>query len=856
MSKKDNNKIENIKKLIDDGEIDKALEITDANDIEFLSDLGTSFGKKGSHKIAEKIFNRITQINPKSAGAWSNKGIVLGNLGKYDDEIKCYDKAIKINTDYDKAWYNKGLALLNLGKYDEAIKCFDQAIKINPNDAKAWSSKGIAHGNLGKYDEAIKSFDEALKINHHYDEAWYNKGVTLGMLVKHYEAIKCYDKAIKINPDYDKAWNNKGIALAKLGKYNEAIKCFDQAIKINPNDADALINKGVALGNIGKPDEEIKCFDQAIKINPNHDKAWFNKGIVIGNLGKHDEEIKCYDMAIKINPNDAEAWSNKGVTLGNIGKPNEEIKCYKEAIKINPNYAEAYANLGITFLNLRKYDKAVTELRKAKELFSKKGLENDAKKAHKFEIWAINASELISKLGPLDEQFLSSLNSRSLKELREKSLEISEGIEGVIKEFEEREISKDVNILLINKAICFTALSNALKFEKVDLKQLRDTKIVFENWHLKEFVRAINYLDTFIKVLKKYNNIDEISKEIEELLLHILRISDVLDGELTEEITDKIKGKPYTAKPTVKGKEKEPKIIYKYIADTQKQWVRFCLVQMDFSLKSQHAPKEYGNVLKEKGKIKNKIFKALDIANKNKVDVICFPELSFAKGWVEEIKDKYNEMIIIGGSYYDGGHNVCPIIINGEYIDPTYKKCCPSPIENPETTGRGMKSGNIIYIFQTKCGRFSVLTCIDYTKHSRRVCEYEEGNCVDFIINPSYDKNIFRFQSRCNSDCEDYDINVIQVNKSPDNGKYGGTCIIGKEHDDILNKLINDGFKPKDDIKYKLFQLNCEMMIIANLNIRIKAPPVSLPIGYTGRIRISKEQCYKYENEIWLPLSN
>lgn len=267
---------------------------------------------------------------------------------------------------------------------------------------------------------------------------------------------------------------------------------------------------------------------------------------------------------------------------------------------------------------------------------------------------------------------------------------------------------------------------------------------------------------------------------------------------------------------------------------------------MDFSLKSQPAPKEYGHVLKEKGKIKNKIFKALDIANKNKVDVVCFPELSFDKEWIEEIKNNYKEMIIIGGSYYDGGYNICPIIIDGEYIDPPYKKCCPSPIERIKATGRGMKSGNIIYIFQTKCGRFSVLTCIDYTDQSYRVCRYEDKG-VNFIINPCYDDNIFRFQTRCNSDSEDYGIAVIQVNKAPDDIGYGGTCIIAKEHRTILKILKDSGFKPEDDIKYKLFQLNEEMIIIADLNI-IREPPITLPIRYEGRISISKERCYKYQN--------
>lgn len=365
----------------------------------------------------------------------------------------------------------------------------------------------------------------------------------------------------------------------------------------------------------------------------------------------------------------------------------------------------------------------------------------------------------------------------------------------------------------------------------------------------------MSFLIAFISALKRYKSFEEISKEAEKQLLLALKTSYMLDGKLTEEIAGKFKGEPYIAKPMSGKEDKDPKIIYKYIADTKREWVRFCLVQLDFFIEKKCPSEEYGYVLNKKDEIKNKVFEALEIASKNKADVICFPELSVSKEWAEEIKNCYNDMIIIGGSYYDEGNNVCPIIIDGIYIDPPYKKHCPSPEENPDTTGRGMRSGNILYIIQTKCGMFSVLTCIDYGDQSYRICRHKD-KIVDFIINPCYDRNIFRFQHRCNSGCEDYNVSVIQVNKAPDKSRYGGSCIIGKEHEDILNKLEGDGFKPKDDIKYKLCQLDGEIMIIAKLNIRMKAPPVNLPINYAGRINISKETCYKFENGYWVSLSN
>ena len=123
MSKKKtkDKKIRRIIKLITDGKLDKALELADVNDVEDLLGIGAQFGQNEVYDIAEKIFNRVIQLDPNLAEAWYNKGVTLGNLGKYDEAIKCYDAAININPNLAEACSNKGVTLGNLGKYDEAI---------------------------------------------------------------------------------------------------------------------------------------------------------------------------------------------------------------------------------------------------------------------------------------------------------------------------------------------------------------------------------------------------------------------------------------------------------------------------------------------------------------------------------------------------------------------------------------------------------------------------------------------------------------------------------------------------------------------------------------------------------------
>ena len=652
----------------------------------------------------------------------------------------------------------------------------------------------------------------------------------------------------------------------------------------DPNDAKAWSSKGWDLGQLGKHKQAIECYNKALEIDPNDAKASFNKGWDLGQLRKHKQAIECYNKALEIDPNYAEAWFSKGWNLGQLRKHKQAIECYNKVIRINPNSAQAYAHKGHALLALRKYKKSLSQFERAREIFLETGAKADAQNMSRCKILATNALDLVSRLSELDQKLTICFKSRTITELRKKSLDISSEIENLNLQFSKKRLPRDVKELLYSKSICFTVLSNALSGQQVDLNKLDKTKDVFASWRLYTFLFAVNCIDTFVRILSRYENIEKIPKEQEKYALHILTSSTVLDGDLSDEIARRIKGEAYTlhtlpssasldsklnevkasniegepqsSKQLTSQAAREPNIEYRLISQAKKEWVRFCLVQLDFSPQFSLAPQEFAYFLKDSVKIKKKVFQALDIAEKNKVDIICFPELSFEKEWVDSITNKYKDMIIIGGTYYDAGHNICPIILDGEILSPPYSKHRPSPFQSCETTGRGMNPGNTIYILQTACGRFSVLTCIDYADQSYRVCRYSEYgiNGVDFIVNPCYDSNILRFQSRCNSDCEDNGVTVLQINRAPENGKFGETCIIAKEHETILERLQLEGFKPKDNIKYKLFRAEQEMLVILDFNIKI-TPPVSLPTHYTGRIKLSKERCYKYIRGYWTPIS-
>ena len=323
-----------------------------------------------------------------------------------------------------------------------------------------------------------------------------------------------------------------------------------------------------------------------------------------------------------------------------------------------------------------------------------------------------------ARIKNVDEEFKRCLLvCRNLTELKERISKISERIQCIVQEFTQRDPPKDI-ILLNGLAICFSAFLNALNFKEVDLKKLSETKNTFEKWKLDFFVMRILAIENFargLKMLRKehgYRSLEEIPKETENSLFQILKSS----------YLDNLDNSPVIVPIRTTDTEK-----------AEKDWVRVCLVQLDFSL-----TKEFPWRLEEEEKVRKKVYDALEIAAKEeKADIICFPELSFAREWIQDIKSKYDNMIIICGSYYDENYNICPIIIEGKVY--YYAKCYPSVMEG--SGERVMKKGKRIFIFQTKKGLICPLVCIDFDKELHRILDYvnQFNKPLNFIINPRCD---------------------------------------------------------------------------------------------------------------------
>ncbi len=81
---------------------------------------GNALQAQGKHAKALPLFQRATQLAPKSFSAWSNLGDTFNMLKRFAEAEQAHDQALTINPKDSIAWNNKGYVLRDQGRAAEA----------------------------------------------------------------------------------------------------------------------------------------------------------------------------------------------------------------------------------------------------------------------------------------------------------------------------------------------------------------------------------------------------------------------------------------------------------------------------------------------------------------------------------------------------------------------------------------------------------------------------------------------------------------------------------------------------------------------------------------------------------------
>ena len=108
----------------------------------------------------------------RTAGSWSNEGLILRGEGRADDAIAAFENALRVDPNHAATKWNLSRSLLLRGKdalkrsdCAAALKDFARAAELAPSDALAFASRGTAQLCLGDERAAKASFRRSLDID-------------------------------------------------------------------------------------------------------------------------------------------------------------------------------------------------------------------------------------------------------------------------------------------------------------------------------------------------------------------------------------------------------------------------------------------------------------------------------------------------------------------------------------------------------------------------------------------------------------------------------------------------------------------------------------------------------------------
>jgi tetratricopeptide (TPR) repeat protein len=145
--------------------VDQAAESSYKNHSNYL--FASAYFRRGyvCNKLqAIKEYNRVIQLRPDHALAYSNRGATYRKLGVYEMAVSDYTNAIKFSPGYPDFYRNRAFSYYDLKRYDLAIKDFNVAIEKGSGGSSSYYCRGYALLNSSNYKLAVEDIAKATGI--------------------------------------------------------------------------------------------------------------------------------------------------------------------------------------------------------------------------------------------------------------------------------------------------------------------------------------------------------------------------------------------------------------------------------------------------------------------------------------------------------------------------------------------------------------------------------------------------------------------------------------------------------------------------------------------------------------------
>src|SRR5689334_1750741 len=173
--------------------------IPDSVKTEDLMTAAQAAAENDNYVVAEQLFRRVLEKDPKHKTVRRNLGYVLSEQRKYAEAIAVLQEQTKINPFEDYAYNLLGRVYWQQQDYANAEQSFRKQLEVTPLSADAHANLGEMLVEWRKYKEAVPELEQAISLKPDDEDLQVSLGRAYLNLNETAKAMKACEEALKID---------------------------------------------------------------------------------------------------------------------------------------------------------------------------------------------------------------------------------------------------------------------------------------------------------------------------------------------------------------------------------------------------------------------------------------------------------------------------------------------------------------------------------------------------------------------------------------------------------------------------------------------------------------------------------
>lgn len=359
--------------------------------------VGVWFAQKGDFKCSVAAFDQALRLDPHSAEAHFDLGLVRQRQQQNDAAVEQFRLALQ----YDPALLQAHCALGSVLPDPAAAEAeFRKALTVNPQLVCALDGLAQVLLSGGRYDAALDYWRQAVQIQpdasdlqlslatatYKVAKARQNDGLPAvdGSTVA--DAIGLLSTLLSKHPGMTAAHFTLGNIYANEQRFREAADEYRVVVGQTPTDTVALAAEVKALVDATAYTDALAPARAYVRQKPDDSSGHVLLGMVYRGLGEYPEAQPELELGAVRDPDDFEAHYQLGFVLARLRKPDQALPQLRKAVALNPGDKSAQFQLAAVLRTLgqtQEAEKIVEQFRKTTDTeFRNSQLTSDGIKAN------------------------------------------------------------------------------------------------------------------------------------------------------------------------------------------------------------------------------------------------------------------------------------------------------------------------------------------------------------------------------------------------------------------------------------------------------------------------------------------